>query len=331
MEENMKRVFSIVLIAACVLGLAFAQGAQESSSTYPSSPIELVALGSAGGGSDVLARNITEVVTNHNLCPQPVNVVDKAGGGGAVGMAYFNAKKDVDYNLMTINSTHCLLIHTTEIAAPGGRWTPIACVASDEQTLVVRTESPYQNWADVEKAIKAAPGSLTVGCCDDMDAMTLNILESSTGTSFNHTAYFASSEIFNSLLGGHIDFAIANPAEVVGLLEGGRVRVIGTFSPKRLGGLFAEVPTFSELGFDKCVVQMIRGIVGPGGMSREAQLYWSDILKKVCETEDWQNNYINKNFLGSTYMPCDEFATFLEGHEASLVEFAKANGIEIIK
>ena len=331
MEENMKRVFSIFLIAACVLGFAFAQGTQESSSTYPSSAIELVALGSAGGGSDVLARNITEVVTNHKLCPQPVNVVDKAGGGGAVGMAYFNAKKDVDYNLMTINSTHCLLIHTTDVAAPGGKWTPIACVASDEQTLVVRAESQFQNWADVEKAIKAAPGSLTVGCCDDMDAMTLNILESSTGVTFNHTAYFASSEIFNALLGGHIDFAIANPAEVVGLLEGGRVRVIGTFSPKRLSGLFAEVPTFSELGFTQCVVQMIRGIVGPGGMSREAQVYWSDILKKVTETEDWQKNYINKNFLGSTYMSCDEFTTFLEGHEASLVEFAKANGIEIIK
>ena len=45
---------------------------------------------------------------------------------------------------------------------------------------------------------------------DDIDAMTLNILERETGTQFNHTAYFASSEIFTSLLGGHVDFAIAN-------------------------------------------------------------------------------------------------------------------------
>ena len=330
-EENMKKFFIIFLVLACALTSVFAQGSQESSASYPTGAIELVALGSAGGGSDVLARNITEVVTNHNLCPQPVNVVDKAGGGGAVGMAYFNAKKDVDYNLMTINSTHCLLIHTTDVAAPGGKWTPIACVATDEQTLVVRNESPFQSWADVEKAIKAAPGSLTVGCCDDMDAMTLNILESSTGVKFNHTAYFASSEIFNALLGGHIDFAIANPAEVVGLVEGGRARVIGTFSPKRLSGQFASAPTFTEIGYPACQVQMIRGIVGPGGMSREVQLYWSEILKKVCETEDWKNNYINKNFLGSTYMGADEFSAFLEQHEANLVDFAKANGIEIIK
>lgn len=327
----MKKHLIIVLVFVCVATFVCAQGASESSSTYPTGAIEFVALGAAGGGSDVLARNITEVVTNYNLCPQPVNVVDKAGGGGAVGMAYFNAKKDVDYNLMTINSTHCLLIHTTDVAAPRGKWTPIACVATDEQTLVVRTESPFKSWAEVEKAIKSAPGSLTVGGCDDMDAMTLNILEGSTGTRFNHTAYFASSEIFNALLGGHIDFAIANPAEVVGLVEGGRIRVLGTFSQKRLSGLFASAPTFTELGYPSCQVQMIRGIVGPGGMSREVQLYWSEILRKVCETDDWQTNYIDRNFLSPTYMGADDFSAFLDQHEASLVEFAKANGIAIIK
>lgn len=327
----MKKSFIILLVFACTIAGVSSKGSQELSTSYPSGAIEFVALGSAGGGSDVLARNITDVVTKHNLCPQPVNVVNKAGGGGAVGMAYFNAKKDVNYNLMTINSSHCLLIHTTDVAAPGGKWTPIACVATDEQTLVVRTESPFRSWAEVEKAVKAAPGSLTIGCCDDMDAMTLNILESSTGVRFNHTAYFASSEIFNALLGGHIDFAIANPAEVVGLVEGGRARVIATFSPKRLGGLFASAPTFTELGYPACQVQMIRGVVGPGGMSREVQMYWSEVLRKVCTTEDWQNNYINKNLLGSTYMDADKFTTFLEQHEADLVDFAIANGIKIIK
>lgn len=326
----MKKVFVSTLMAICALSV-FANGSQESSkAVYPATAIELVALGSPGGGSDVLARNITDVINSYNLVPQPVNVVDKAGGGGAVGMAYFNAKKDVDYNLMTINSTHCLLIHTTDVVAKGS-WTPIACVATDEQTIVVRSESPFKTWGDVEKAIKANPGSLTVGGCDDMDAMTLNILERSTGTKFNHTAYFASSEIFNALLGGHIDFCIANPAEVVGLLEGGRVRVLGTFSPKRLTGIFSDVPCFVEMGYKDCHVQMIRGIVGPYGMNREARNYWVDILKKVCDTAEWKKNYLEKNYLGDNYIGGDDFDKFLVEHEKILVDFAKQNGIKIIK
>lgn len=329
----MKKGIFIVSMVLCVLTNVFANGAQEASSaSYPSGAVELVALGSAGGGSDVLARNITDVITTKDLCPQPVNVVNKAGGGGAVGIAYFSAKQDADYNLMTINSTHCLLVHTTDVIKAGKKaWTPISCVATDEQTIVTRTESPYKTWADVEKAMKAKPGSTTVGCCDDMDAMTLNILEKETGVQFNHTAYFASSEIFTALLGGHIDFAIANPAEIVGLLEGGRVRVLGTFSPSRLSGLFSEVPTFTEMGYEACQVQMIRGIVGPANMSRDVQLYWSNILKQVSETEEWKNNYLNKNYLGATYMDCDQFTTFLESHEANLVEFAKSNGIKVVR
>lgn len=329
----MKKVFLISLLVLCIVSAAYSAGATEKAeASYPSKAVELVALGSAGGGSDVLARNITDVITGKNLCSQPVNVVNKAGGGGAVGIAYFSAKQDFDYNLMTINSTHCLLIHTTDVIKAGKKaWTPISCVATDEQTIVTRTESPYKTWADVEKAIKAKPASMTVGCCDDMDAMTLNILEKETETKFNHTAYFASSEIFTALLGGHIDFAIANPAEVVGLLEGGRVRVLGTFSPSRLSGLFSEVPNFTEMGYPACQVQMIRAIVGPADMSREVQLYWSEILKKVSETPEWQQNYLSKNYLGATYMDCDEFTTFLEKHESDLVSFAKDNGVKIVR
>lgn len=322
----------LVLVLTLIVSLSlFANGAQEGSVAYPAGAVELVALGSAGGGSDVLARNITDVINTYKLCPQPVNVVNKAGGGGAVGIAYFSGKQDADYNLMTINSTHCLLIHTTDVIKGDKAWTPIACMATDEQTIVTRAESPYNTWEDVEKAIKANPGSLTVGGCDDMDAMTLNILEKATGTKFNHTAYFASSEIFTSLLGGHIDFAIANPAEVVGLVEGGRVKVLGTFSPKRLSGLFAEVPTFTEMGYPECQVQMIRGIVGPVNMSREVQLYWSEVLKKVSETKEWKENYLNKNYLGETFMDCDQFTSFFESHESDLVEFAKGNGIKVVR
>lgn len=327
----MKKSLLVILMAVLIITSVFANGAQEEG-VYPSSAVEFVALGNPGGGSDVLARNIVEVINSNDMCPQPVNVINKGGGGGAVGIAYFNQKKDADYGLMTINSTHCLLIHTTDVIPAGAKpWTPIAAVATDQQTLVTRVESPYNSWADVEKAIKENPGSMTIGCCDDIDAMTLNILERETGTQFNHTAYFASSEIFTSLLGGHVDFAIANPSEIVGLLEGGRVKVLGTFSAERISGLFEDIPTFTELGYPGCLVEQMRGVVGPANMSRDVQLYWSDIMEKVCQTEEWQKNYIETNYLTPNFMPADEFTSYLEQHEADLVAFAEQSGMKVTR
>ena len=109
----MRKSLFIVLMSVLVVTGLFASGTKENA-VYPSGAVELVALGSAGGGSDVLARNITDVINIHNLVPEPVNVVNKAGGGGAVGIAYTNQKQDKDYALMTINSTHCLLMRTLE-------------------------------------------------------------------------------------------------------------------------------------------------------------------------------------------------------------------------
>ena len=64
-------------------------------------------------------------------------------------------------------------------------------------------------------------------------------------------------------------------------------------------------------------------------MSRDVQLYWSDILEQVCQTEEWNKNYIDSNFLTPTFLAADDFAVYLDDHEANLVEFAKSNGMEV--
>ena len=84
----MKKLSTIVLVLALASLCVFAQGAEEKATAqYPTGPVEFVALGNPGGGSDLLARNIVDVITKYNLASVPVNVVDKAGGSGAVGMA----------------------------------------------------------------------------------------------------------------------------------------------------------------------------------------------------------------------------------------------------
>ncbi len=325
----MKRLCVVTCVFLCLAGVAFAAGTTENSKGgYPSQAIEFVIPGSAGGGSDILGRQIMEVVTKNGLMNQTVTIVNKGGGGGTVGMAYINSKSNPDYSIITTNSANMLTMHISKSQSPKGAYVPLACMAMDNQLLVVRSDSPYQSIEQIVEQLKKNPKSLTVGFADDLDNMALTIFEQATGIQFNRTAYFGSSgDNATALLGGHIDVSILNPVECIGLVEAKRLKAIGAFTPERISAPFSDVPTFAEKGYPDAVLQMYRGVLGAPTMSREAQLYWSEILRQVSQDPSWQENYIAKNVLGSTFLDCDEFAKFIEQQEQTVLPLAREMGL----
>src|SRR3954453_17577124 len=64
---------------------------------YPSRPIELVSPTGAGGGSDLVARTVADIIAKEKLLPQPVIVQNRPGGGGAVGQTYVAGRRGDPY------------------------------------------------------------------------------------------------------------------------------------------------------------------------------------------------------------------------------------------
>ncbi len=319
----MKKIFVLFLCVLCFAGSLWAAGTAEAKA-YPDRPVEFVIPGSAGGGSDILGRTITDIIQKYDLVDQTVTVVNKGGAAGSVSHGYVNAKSDPDYYLLTCNSANMLTMHVNKSISPKGPFTPLANMAIDNILLVARTDGKFDTWAEIEKVIKENPKSLTVGLADDLDAMALALLQENTGTEFNTTAYFASSsEVATALLGGHLDLAVLNPVECVGLVEGGRLKGVASWATTRSGAPFDTTPTFVELGFPKVILQMSRSVIGPAGMSREAQLFWSDVLGKVAATEEWKTGYIERNLLENKYLNADDFSAFYLELEDQLLTFAK--------
>ena len=323
----MKKKFVLIVCVFVFSGAIWAAGSKEAA-VYPSRPIEFVIPGSAGGGSDILGRTITDIIQKYNLVDQTITIVNKGGGASAVSHGYVNSKSDVDYYLLTCNSANMLSMHVNKSMSPTGPFTPLANMALDDILIVARTDGQYPDWASVERVIRSRPNSLTIGLADDLDAMAVALLEEQAGLSFNKSAYFASSgEVATALLGGHLDLAVLNPNECVGLVEGGRLAAIGSFAPKAMAAPFETTPTYVELGYPTVIMQMSRSVIGPAGMSREAQLFWSDVLGKVAATEEWKTGYIEKNVLEGLYMNADDFAVYYDESEKLLLDFAKKLGI----
>jgi putative tricarboxylic transport membrane protein len=286
-----------ILLAAVLLAVTPFAAAQK----YPTRTVEVVVPYAPGGGTDNLMRMITGIIEENKWSPQPLNVVNRAGGSGAVGFNYLINKKGDAHTIA--GATPMIVSGKIEGRLPGNHrdaMTVLMIVAIDELMLSVRNESPYKTIEDFVKAAKAKPGGLTVGGTATLteDHIFTYLFEKAAGIQLKYVPFNSGGEVTTALMGGHIDAAVENPNEIVAQIEAGKARNLAVASRERLKDA-PDVPTFAEKGY-KFYWEQMRGVVGPANMPPEAVKYWQDTLKKVVATEKWQKEYIKRNLLRPT-------------------------------
>jgi putative tricarboxylic transport membrane protein len=307
---------AVMLLAVAPFGLA--QG------KYPSKTVEVVVPYAPGGGTDNLMRMITGIIDENKWSPQPLNVVNRAGGSGAVGFNYLINKKGDAHTIA--GATPMIVSGKIEGRLPGNHrdaMTILMIVAIDELLLSVRTESPYKTIEDFVKAAKAKPGGLTVGGTATLteDHIFTYLFEKAAGIQVKYVPFNSGGEVTTALMGGHIDAAVENPNEIVSQIEAGKAKNLAVAAQKRLTDA-PDVPTFAESGY-KFYWEQMRGVVGPANMDPAAVKWWQDTLRKVVKTEKWQKDYIKRNLLTPTDWTGDQALKYLDSLHAKYEEALK--------
>ncbi len=315
---------ALMLFTAC--GEKGGEKETKSAVTYPEKPMELVVPYSAGGGSDRNGRTIADIIQKNNFASQPLMVVNKPGGSGAVGNAYTNSKKGSDYTLMTMVGGQAASAIYNNAQVTVDMFTPIAVLAYDAMLLGVTKDAKYSSLEEAVAAAKAAPESVVVGGPNigNEEFYAYKLLEKNTGAKFKYVSFNGTGDVISAMLGGHIDVGILKPAAAMSQVEAGNINPIVTYTEDRLEGAYADAPTFEELGYPKTSVKVYRAIVGAPDMSEEAVAYWETALKKVSETSEWQDGYIKKNLLVPNFMGSKEAKEFMLADQERFREMFEA-------
>lgn len=268
----------------------------------PVKEITIIVPSNAGGGSDLNARTIANISQKNGFSPRSFMVVNKGGGSGAVGFTETFAKRGDDHTLMILHSGQAMGAYVNDWKTKTEDLTFIAVLAFDDLFLGVKADSPWNSIDDLIAASKADPEEITIGGSQrgNSDHLAFESFNQATSAQASYVSFNSSGDVMSALLGGHVDVGIFNPLEFIGQIQAGGVRPLVTFAPKRLGGMFEDVPTLKELGYNVVVVEN-RAIAGAPGMSKEATMFYSDLLRKVTETEEWKKDYIEKNYLDPVF------------------------------
>jgi putative tricarboxylic transport membrane protein len=266
------------------------------SSWKPDKPVEFVVQAAAGGGSDIFARTMAKALANEKIVTVPINVVNKPGGSGAVAYSYLRTKRGDPHVIATATGGYLTTPIQGQSPVSYKDFNNLAILCVEDYVAVVRVESPYKTLKEVIEAARKKPNGIRFGgsSVGSSDSIIEHRVEKATGIQLNYIVFQSGGEVNAALLGGSVDVASPNPSEAAQLIQAKRLRPIAMFSPERLKN-WPNVPTAREQGVD-VTLEQFRGVVAPGGLTKDQSLFWQNAMVKLFQSTDFKN-YLENNGL----------------------------------
>jgi len=272
-------------MTAASAALFAVDGIASAQSPFPSRPVHIFVPYSPGGGVDILARTLGDVVSRQ--WGQSVVVENRPGAGGVVASQALVTSAPDGYTLIVVASGHA----TNPFLYPKipydtfKDFTPISLLASSANILLVRADSPFKSLGDMIAQARAKPGSLSFAHAGNGTSTHLagELLKDLARIDIAAISYKGGAPAINDLLGGQIPMSFNNGPEASGQLEAGTLRALAVTTASRTQFL-PNVPAISETvpGYD---TEVWWGLLGPAGMPAQLVAKLSQDFVAALNTE----------------------------------------------
>lgn len=286
----------------------------------PSKTVEIVIASSPGAGTDRTGRWIQKLLTEKKLTEVPVSVVNKPGGATVVALTYMGQHAGDGHAFLVITSPILTSHITGRSALTHTDLTPLAILGSEAIVFVVRADSSLKSAKELADRLKADAASLSVGFANALGnhnhlavAKVVKRLDGNV-KSMKAVVFNGSADATTALLGGHVDLVITSGSAVLPHVTAGKLRALAFSAGERLGGAYAAVPTWKELGVD-VVATNWRAAIGPKGMTEDQVRYWNEVLGKLVQLPEWKQD-MDRMMVTNTYLNSRDTKRMLDAEYA---------------
>jgi tripartite-type tricarboxylate transporter receptor subunit TctC len=256
------RTTIIGLAAAAWVAGAAAAAAQ----TYPTRPLQLVVAFPAGGVGDIVARFVADRLTG--VLGQPVNVVNRPGSSGTVGVQSVVRAAADGYTLLAGQTTE--IVVNRSLAGDVGRepethLKPVALVAVLPLVLAVPAGGPYATVEELLKGAAASPRGLSFasGSPGTPGHLAAELLRLRTKSRLSHVPYDGGAAALDALLKNRVDFYFPVLLTAKERLSNGQLKALAVSTAQR-SAVLPDVPTLAEIGITDIDITHWIGIFAPG-------------------------------------------------------------------
>ncbi len=301
----MRKIMSVLVVAALVCSCIFAQGASEEKVVnWPDGNVNVIVPAAPGGGTDLVARKFAEVA--NRVTGKTFIVVNQGDGGGAV--AYDTVYRDDEDGLnlgLFIPSFFTTYISGQVNENPMTEY-KIACYVDriTAHYIVAKTDAPYKTYDEFVAYVKANPGTVTFGTSiGSRSHYKMVEWAKAAGLDLKWVEAGKTAKAITALLGGHIDVTTFDAANAKNYAESGKVNLFCcSDEPLERIEFNKDVKTWAQLGYDKLRCQDPVMMVCGKNVPDEAVKQINEMMVKVYSDPELIE-YMRKN--GSALKPHD--------------------------
>jgi tripartite-type tricarboxylate transporter receptor subunit TctC len=319
-HRGKRLVSTLALLAAASAALA---------QTFPSRPVRIIVPFPPGGSADASARIVAEKTSGE--WKQPVLVENKPGAGTTIAAAFVAGSAPDGYMLyLTGPISHAVsaALYKNLSYDAVSSFAAVARVASAPFILVVHPSVKANSVQELIALARAGSGALTYASSGSGAAphLAAEMLASMTGTKFVHVPFKGTAPALVALLGGQVDFQIADVAAIPHV-RAGKLRALAVTTAKR-SALVPEIPTIAESGVPGFDVPSATGILAPAGTPREVVAKINAAINRALATEEVRQRLNAQGFEPAPATP-EEFGAFLASEVRKYARVIQEAGVRL--
>jgi tripartite-type tricarboxylate transporter receptor subunit TctC len=312
----------VVIALACGVFGAHAQD-------YPSRPVTLVMPYPPGGGTDFIARLLTQALERR--LGQTFVLDYRPGAGSAIAATYVSRQPADGYTLLYATSTTMAInvsVHKHLNYDPTKDLVPVAMIAVSPFILVVNAALPIGSIAELVAYAKTHPGALTYASNGPGGASHLfaELLKSTLGIEMTHIPYKGNAPALYVVVAGHVSLMFVDQSSSVQLVREGRLRVLGITSAARTP-IAPEIPPLAEVGVPGYDAASWHMIVAPAATPKPIVDRLNAELTAIVKDETTAREFSKRGFAATASGPPAELEGYVKSEIARWGKVVRQAGV----
>ncbi|MDP2017390.1 tripartite tricarboxylate transporter substrate binding protein [Hydrogenophaga sp.] len=296
---------------------------------YPNKPIRVIVPFAAGSTTDIIARAITDKMSQS--MGQPIVVDNRGGASGTIGQAAVASAAPDGYTIMIHSSSHTVspstfakLSFDTVVDFAG-----VTPISSTPNVLVIAPSKNIKTLPALLAHAKANPGKMNFASAGQGSATHLNAEKFKMAAKIDavNIPFKGSAEAVSEVLSGRVDYYFSPIAPVIGQIKGGTLLALAVGSPRRASAL-PDVPTTLEAGVPDSEFNFWIGMMAPAKTPRDIVNRLHDEVVKALATPDVKERFLNLGADAWTLSP-EKFDAYLKEEIKSNAVLVKAAGLQV--
>ena len=253
-------------ILSMFAGLALLLPALAIAQDFPNKPIKLIVPFPAGGPNDIIARVVGQRMSE--MIKQPVIIDNRGGQAGVLGTDAVAKASSDGYTIGIVSASALVISPSMEKVAydVAKDFAPVTLVVTVPEMLVVASNVPAKNMAELVALAKAQPGKLNFASAGvgGLPHLAGELFKLTAKIDVVHVPYRGAAPAINDLLGQQVQMTFLDLPVILPHIRAGTLRPIALGAPAR-SPTAPDVPTTAEVGMPDLLIENWYGMIAPAG------------------------------------------------------------------